>query len=115
MQVFTEIQTLLLHQKPFVCYIKPNATVWNLLVQDNEASIEFSGQNGFVFVPFQDGKKVVIPFEENAFLLIQPTLDFISSSKKDFLEAFNQLESSKKEDFYQMVISQEEEKARNFS
>jgi isochorismate synthase len=68
MQVFTEIQTLLLHQKPFVCYIKPNATVWNLLVQDNEASIEFSGQNGFVFVPFQDGKKVVIPFEENAFL-----------------------------------------------
>jgi hypothetical protein len=53
--------------------------------------------------------------EENAFLLIQPTLDFISSSKKDFLEAFNQLESSKKEDFYQMVISQEEEKARNFS
>jgi SagB-type dehydrogenase family enzyme len=25
MQVFTEIQTLLLHQKPFVCYIKPNA------------------------------------------------------------------------------------------
>jgi hypothetical protein len=52
--------------------------------------------------------------EENAFLLIQPTLDFLASSKKDFLEAFNQLKSSKKEDFYKMVTSQEEEKARNF-
>jgi hypothetical protein len=53
--------------------------------------------------------------EENSFLLIQPTLDFLAKSLKDFLAAFNQLDSNNKEVFYQKVLSQEEEKARNFS
>ena len=68
MQVFKEISTLLLEQKPFVCYVKPNESVWNLLLQQNEEWVEFTHQDGFVFIPFQEGKQVVIPFEGNLFL-----------------------------------------------
>ena len=68
MQVFEEINTLLSKQKSFVCYVKPNETVWNLLVQQNDEIIEFSDQSGFVFFPFHEGKKIVIPFEGNTFL-----------------------------------------------
>ena len=67
MQVFEEINTLLLKQIPFVCYVKPNENVWSLLVQQNDEIIEFSNQAGFVFIPFHEGKQVVIPFEGNAF------------------------------------------------
>ena len=35
MQIFEEIQAILSQQKPFVCYVKPNETVWNLLSQEN--------------------------------------------------------------------------------
>jgi hypothetical protein len=49
MQVFEEINTLLLKQIPFVCYVKPNESIWNLLVQQNDEIIEFSNQAGFVF------------------------------------------------------------------
>ena len=68
MQVFEEINTLLSKQIPFVCYVKPNESIWNLLVQQNDEIIEFSSQAGFVFMPFQDGSQVVIPFEGNTFL-----------------------------------------------
>jgi len=67
MQVFEEIQTLLLQQNPFVCYVKPNETVWNLLAQQNNELLEFSNQAGFVIMPFHEGKKVVIPFEGNSY------------------------------------------------
>ena len=67
MQVFEEINTLLLKQNPFVSYVKPNENVWSLLVQQNDEIIEFSNQAGFVFIPFHEGKQVVIPFEGNAF------------------------------------------------
>ena len=67
MQVFEEIQTLLSQQKPFVCYVKPNETIWHLLVQKKNETIEFSNQSGFVFVPFNEGNKVVIPFKGNSF------------------------------------------------
>lgn len=67
MQVFEEIQVLLSQQKPFVCYIKPNEIVWNLLVQQNDKIIEFTNQSGFVFMPFHEGKQVVIQFEGNSF------------------------------------------------
>ena len=67
MQVFEEINTLLLKQIPFVCYVKPNENVWSLLVQQNDEIIEFSNQAGFVFMPFHEGKQVVIPFEGNSF------------------------------------------------
>lgn len=67
MQVFEEIQTLLLQQNPFVCYVKPNETVWNLLAQQNNELIEFSNQAGFIIMPFHEGKKVVIPFEGNSY------------------------------------------------
>lgn len=67
MQVFEEINTLLSAQNPFVCYVKPNETVWNLLIQQNDEIIEFSNQAGFVFMPFHEGKQVVIPFEGNKF------------------------------------------------
>ncbi|MQP24253.1 isochorismate synthase [Flavobacterium sp. LMO8] len=67
MQVFEEIQALLLQHKTFVCYVKPNEIVWNLLSQENDGIIEFSGQAGFVFIPFHEGKQIVIPFEGNKF------------------------------------------------
>ena len=67
MQVFEEIQIFLSQQKTFVCYVKPNEKVWNLLVQQNDEIIEFSNQAGFVFMPFHEGKKMVIPFEGNKF------------------------------------------------
>ena len=67
MQVFEEINTFLSAQNPFVCYVKPNENVWNLLVQQNDELVEFTNQSGFVFVPFHEGKKVVIPFEGNSY------------------------------------------------
>lgn len=67
MQVFEEINILLSRQIPFVCYVKPNESVWSLLVQQNDEIIEFSNQAGFVFIPFHEGKQIVIPFEGNAF------------------------------------------------
>lgn len=67
MQVFEKINTVLSKQIPFVCYVKPNESVWNLLVQQNDEIIDFIGQAGFVFVPFHEGNQVVIPFEGNSF------------------------------------------------
>ena len=67
MHVFEEINTHLSKQIPFVCYVKPNENVWNLLVHQNDEIIDFIGQAGFVFMPFHEGKQVVIPFEGNSF------------------------------------------------
>ena len=53
MQLFEEISTLLSGQKPFVCYVKPNECIWNLQVQQNIEIVPFSGQSGFVFMPFE--------------------------------------------------------------
>lgn len=98
MQVFEEINTLLSKQIPFVCYVKPNETIWNLLVQQNEELVEFSNQSGFVFMPFQDGSQVVIPFEGNTFL--QGNLENLEKkSAKDFSS-----ESNQKETFEDLVI-----------
>ena len=89
MQVFEEIQALLLQHKPFVCYVKPNENVWNLLSQQNDEIIEFSNQAGFVFIPFHEGNQVVIPFEGNFFsqgnlekLEKKPTENFTSESNQ---------------------------------
>ncbi len=94
MQVFEEINTLLSNEIPFVCYVKPNENVWNLLVQQNDEIIDFISQAGFVFMPFHEGKKIVIPFEVNTFsqgnlenLEKKPTEDFTSeSNQKDAFE-----------------------------
>jgi isochorismate synthase len=67
MQVFEEIQVLLSQQKPFVCYVKPNESVWNLLIQQTNEITAFSNQAGFIFVPFHGENQVVIPFEGNLF------------------------------------------------
>lgn len=67
MHVFEEINTHLSKQVPFVCYVKPNENVWNLLVHQNDEIIDFIGQAGFVFMPFHEGKEIVIPFEGNTF------------------------------------------------
>jgi len=67
MQVFEEIQVLVSQQKPFVCYVKPNESVWNLLIQQTDEITAFSNQAGFVFVPFHGENQVVIPFEGNLF------------------------------------------------
>ena len=67
MQLFEEISTILSGQKPFVCYVKPNETVWNLIVQQTIDVVTFSGQSGFVFIPFDAGVKICIPTEISTF------------------------------------------------
>ena len=92
MQVFEEIQALLLQHKPFVCYVKPNEKVWNLLVQQKDEIIEFSNQSGFVFMPFHEGKQVVIPFEGNSFS--QGNLEKLEQkSSENFTTQTNQKEA----------------------
>jgi isochorismate synthase len=100
MPIFEEIYTLLAKKTPFVCYIKPNENRWNLLQQNNDEVIPFSGQSGFVFAPFNAGLKVVISIDEA--VLTQGFLEEIKvnqSTKTDFLvthqkEAFEQLVSN---------------------
>lgn len=92
MQVFEEIQVILSQQKPFVCYVKPNETVWNLLVQQTDEIVEFSNQSGFVFMPFHQGKQVVIPFEGNKFS--QGNLENLEQkSAENFTSESNQKEA----------------------
>jgi hypothetical protein len=92
MQVFEEIHTLLSNQKAFVCYVKPNEKVWNLIVQQNTEIIDFIGQAGFVFVPFHEGKQVVIPFEGNSFS--QGNIEKLEqTSAKNFIPETNQKEA----------------------
>jgi isochorismate synthase len=67
MQLFEEINTLLSGQKPFVCYVKPNESIWNLQVQQTNEIIAFSDQSGFIFVPFDAGVKLCLPKEISAF------------------------------------------------
>ena len=67
MQLFEEIHTLLSNQKAFVCYVKPNETVWNLQVQQTSEIVTFSGQSGFVFMPFDAGVKICIPTEISSY------------------------------------------------
>ena len=115
MQVFEEIQALLLQHKPFVCYVKPNENVWNLLVQQTDEIIEFSNQAGFVFMPFHEGKQLVIPFEGNNFsqgnlenLEKKPTENFTSENNQK--EAFENLVSKgisaiQNDEFQKVVLS----------
>ena len=92
MQVFEEIQIFLSQQKTFVCYVKPNEIVWNLLVQQTDEIIEFSNQAGFVFMPFHEGKQVVIPFEGNSFS--QGNIEnFEQKSSENFISETNQKET----------------------
>lgn len=97
MQVLEEINTLLSKQVPFVCYVKPNEAVWNLLVQQNDEIIDFIGQAGFVFMPFHEGKQVVIPFEENTF-----SQGNIENLENKLTENFTS-ESNQKETFEDLV------------
>lgn len=98
MQVFEEIQTLLLQQNPFVCYVKPNETVWNLLAQQNNELIEFSNQAGFIIMPFHEGKKVVITFEGNSYS--QGNLENLEKKPTDNFT----YESNQKETFEDLVF-----------
>ena len=92
MQIFEKIQHLLSSQNPFVCYVKPNENVWNLLTQQTDDVIEFSGQSGFLFIPFNDGVSVVIPFENNTFL--QGEIDTIDKKiVEEFTSEYNQKDS----------------------
>lgn len=97
MSVFDTISNYLETNTPFVCYVKPNENVWNLLVQQNDEIIEFSNQSGFVFMPFHKGKQVVIPFEGNTF-----SQGIIENSEKKSTESFTS-ESNQKESFEALV------------
>ena len=115
MQVFQEINTLLSNQNPFVCYVKPNENVWNLLVQQSDEIIDFIDQTGFVFMPFHEGKKMVIPFEGNSFsqgnienFEQKSTENFISETNQK--KAFENLVSKgvsaiQKDEFQKVVLS----------
>ena len=92
MHVFEEINTHLSKQIPFVCYVKPNENVWNLLVHQNDEIIDFIGQAGFVFMPFHEGKQVVIPFEGNSFS--QKNLEKLEQKlAENFISETNQKET----------------------
>jgi isochorismate synthase len=98
MQVFEEIQVLLSQQKPFVCYVKPNESVWNLLIQQTNEITAFSNQAGFVFVPFHGENQVVIPFEGNLFTqgnlsLLEKLTAVNLTSESNQKEAFENLVS----------------------
>ena len=115
MQVFEEINTLLLKQIPFVCYVKPNENVWNLLIQKNDELVEFTNQSGFVFVPFHEGKQVVIPFEGNSFSQgnlekLEQKLSENFTTQMNQKEAFEDLVSKgvsaiQKDEFQKVVLS----------
>ncbi|RBA28284.1 chorismate-binding protein [Flavobacterium tibetense] len=100
MPIFKEIQALLAKENPFVCYIKPNETKWNLLIQNNDEIIPFSGQSGFVFAPFDAGLKVVIPITEAD--LSTGILEEIKANKSINLDV---LVTNQKEAFEQLVTN----------
>ena len=97
MHIFEKIQHLLSSQNPFVCYVKPNENVWNLLIQETNEIVVFSGQSGFAFVPFNDGVSISFPFENNTFL--QGEIDTID---KKIVEEFTS-ESNQKDSFENLV------------
>ena len=98
MNIFEQINILLIGEKPFVCYAKPNETIGNLLIQNNSEVNEFSGQSGFVFMPFDAGLKVVLPFEGNSF----QTEEFVVSQKESS-KAFKPSEIGEKLAFEALV------------
>lgn len=115
MQVIEEINTLLSAQKPFVCYVKPNESIWNLLIQQSNELIKFYNQEGFVFMPFHEGDQVVIPFEGNSFLqgtvetFVQITasnVTFENKENEDFQKLVSQgIEAIQKNKFDKVVLS----------
>lgn len=98
MKIFEQINTLLVGEKPFVSYVKPNETFGHLLVQNDDDIIEFSGQSGFVFMPFDAGIKVVLPF--NVCLSYSEELVIL---KKESLVTFNPSENREKFSFEALV------------
>jgi isochorismate synthase len=100
MPIFKEIQALLAKKTPFVCYVKPNENKWNLLIQNNDEVIPFSGQSGFVFAPFDAGLKVVIPITEAD--LSTGILEEINANKSINLDV---LVTNQKEAFEQLVTN----------
>jgi isochorismate synthase len=115
MQVIEEINTLLSAQKPFVCYVKPNESIWNLLIQQSNELIKFYNQEGFVFMPFHEGDQVVIPFEGNS--ISQGTVEtfeqitaqngtFENKENEDFQKLVSQgIEAIQKNKFDKVVLS----------
>lgn len=87
MQLFEEINTLLSEEKTFVCYVKPNESLWNLQVQQTIEIIVFSGQSGFVFVPFDAGIKVCIPNEISTFS--QGNFEYLEQKSADSFTSEN--------------------------
>ena len=115
MSVFDTISNYLETNTPFVCYVKPNETVWNLLIQKNDELVEFTNQSGFVFVPFHEGKQVVIPFEGNSFSQgnlekLEQKLSENFTTQMNQKEAFEDLVSKgvsaiQKDEFQKVVLS----------
>lgn len=115
MQVFEEIQVLVSQQKPFVCYVKPNESVWNLLIQQTDEITAFSNQAGFVFVPFHGENQVVIPFEGNSFSqgtvetfeqITAPNYNFENNENEDFQKLVSQgIGAIQKNEFDKVVLS----------
>lgn len=89
MQIFEKIQHLLSSQNPFVCYVKPNENVWNLLIQQTDEIVTFSGQSGFVFVPFNEGVSISFPFEKSE--IFHGNIEFVDKKNvEEFTSESNQ-------------------------
>lgn len=100
MSIFKEIQALLAKENPFVCYVKPNENKWNLLQQNNDEVIPFSGQSGFVFAPFDAGLKVVIPMDEAVL-----SYGILEGIERNQPSKFNFLVTNQKESFEELVTN----------
>jgi isochorismate synthase len=78
--------------------VKPNESVWNLLIQQTDEITAFSNQAGFIFVPFHGENQVVIPFEGNLFTqgnlsLLEKLTAVNLTSESNQKEAFENLVS----------------------
>ncbi|MFD2907705.1 isochorismate synthase [Flavobacterium ardleyense] len=98
MNILEQINLLLSGEKPFVCYVKPNETTGHLLVQKDTELHEFSGQSGFVFMPFDAGIEVVLPFDICSFYSEE-----FEVSKKESSITFKSASSSEKSAFESLV------------
>jgi len=110
MPVFEKIKALFEANNAFVFYVKPYDNSWNLLSQDSDVLHLFSGQSGFVFMPFHEGYQVVLPFDKALFSSgILENLENISTAQHEIIE------NSEQEYFENLVqLAKNEIEAKTF-
>lgn len=85
---------------PFVVYSKPNSSKMIGIFQDNKKFYTVNGnKSGFVFAPFHNGKKVLIP-EKQSSVFVE---DFASDLKPDQNKTNLSFNPKEKDDFERLV------------